>query len=297
MRKRTPNVARLPLAARIAAATAVVSALVCALALCVGCTQVKVDEDSPRIADVCMVASGQTEASQSVEIRLAFDQPVSVAANVADSFSVQLNGAALDASTVKLEVRSSADAVTFVLRPAEGAALGPGAGSYFALYQGQLTVAAAREDGALPSILGASGSCAVLEEPIRATLPSGLAIQTVSVRAGSEADNLPAQTVFQVTSPALVRAITWFSPDGGQTKLLKHNHTFADADAAACAGDLAKVVNAASGLGITATAQGDTVTLTAQEVRDGQTIDPMVVEGRDVEGGSYDPAQGVGAAA
>ena len=62
-------------------------------------------------------------------------------------------------------------------------------------------------------------------------------------------------------------------------------------------GDLAKVVNAASGLGITATAQGDTVTLTAQEVRDGQTIDPMVVEGRDVEGGSYDPAQGVGAAA
>ena len=38
-------------------------------------------------------------------------------------------------------------------------------------------------------------------------------------------------------------------------------------------------------------------TLTAQEVRDGQTIDPMVVEGRDVEGGSYDPAQGVGAAA
>lgn len=123
-------------------------------------------------------------------------------------------------------------------------------------------MAAAREDGALPSILGASGSCAVLEEPIRATLPSGLAIQTVSVRAGSEADNLPAQTVFQVTSPALVRAITWFSPDGGQTKLLKHNHTFADADAAACAGDLAKVVNAASGLGITATAQGDTVTLT-----------------------------------
>ena len=90
MRKRTPSAARPPLAARIAAATAVVSALVCALALCAGCTQVKVDEGSPRIADVRMVASGQTETSQSVEIRLAFDQAVSVAANVADSFSVQL---------------------------------------------------------------------------------------------------------------------------------------------------------------------------------------------------------------
>ena len=51
MRKRTPNVARLPLAARIAAATAVVSALVCALADS-GAGVVGVNEQTRRLEEI-----------------------------------------------------------------------------------------------------------------------------------------------------------------------------------------------------------------------------------------------------
>ena len=81
---------------------------------------------------------------------------------------------------------------------------------------------------------------------------------------------------------------------GGDTILLKHNHTFADADAAACAADLAKVVNEAAGLGLAARAVGDELTITATTVKDGQVVEPIVVEGVGVEGGAYDASQGMG---
>lgn len=268
----------------------------CVLSLCslvlAGCGQAKVADDSPRLSDVRLTStSSMTEASQSAEIKLVFDQPVSVASNAADDFEVLLNGSPLDGGAVALDVRGSADGVVFVLRPASGASVGGTTGSFFALYQSGFFVASKRTDGALPSVTGASGSCAVLDEPVEGTLPSGLAIEVVEARAGSTADNLPAQTTFRVTSPALIRAITWFSPDAGQTKLLKHNHTFADNDAAACATDLAKVVNAASAVGCTAVAKGDTVMLTAVSVQEGQLIEPVIVEGRGVSGGAYDPSQ------
>lgn len=267
----------------------------CALCALAGCGQAQVASDSPRLADVRLSASSSmTEASQSVEIRLVFDQGVSVAANAADDFEVLLNGGPLDGSAVALDVRGSADGVTFVLHPASGASTAGGKGTFFALYQSGFSVAAKRADGALPSVTGASGSCAVLDGTVEGTLPSGLAIEVVEERAGSAAEDLPAQTVFRVTSPALVRAITWFSPDGGATKLLKHNHAFADASAEDCAANLAKVVGEASGLGISAKAAGDTVALTASAVQDGQVLDPVVVEGVGVEGGTYDASQGAG---
>lgn len=270
------------------------AAVLCALAL-VGCGQARVADDSPRLADVRLSASSDmTESSQSVEIRLVFDQPVSVAASTADDFEVLLNGSLLDVDAVALDVHGSADGVTLVLHPAPGASAAGSKGTFFALYQSRFSVAAKRADGALPSVTATSGSCAVLDGPIEGTLPSGLAIEVAEARAGSTADNLPAQTVFRVTSPALVRAITWFSPDGGATKLLKHNHAFADASAEDCAADLTKVVNAAAGLGVVAKATGDTVALTASAVQDGQTIDPVVVEGLGVEGGTYDAPQGMG---
>ena len=275
-------------------ACAAVALALCALAL-VGCAQAKVADDSPRVADVRLSsASAMTEPSQDVEVKLVFDQPVSVAADAADDFEVRLNGSPLDGGAVALDVRGSADGVTFVLHPASGASTAGGKGTFFALYQSGFSVAAKRADGALPSVTAASGSCAVLDAPVTGTLPSGLAIEVIDACAGSAQDNLPAQTSFKVTSPALVRAITWFSPDGGATKLLKHNHTFADADAQDCAADLAKVVGETTGLGIVAKASGDTVTLTATAVSDGQTIDPVVVEGVGVEGGTYDASQGTG---
>ncbi|RDB59889.1 hypothetical protein C1878_14535 [Gordonibacter sp. 28C] len=275
-------------------ACAAVALALCVLALA-GCAQPQVASDSPRVADVRLAStSAMTESSQNVEVKLVFDQPVSVAADAADDFEVLLNGSPLDGGAVALDVRGSADGVTFVLHPSSGASTAGGKGTFFALYQSGFSVAAKRADGALPSVTAVSGSCAVLDAPVEGTLPSGLTIEVADVRAGSTDDNLPAQTTFRVTSPALVRAITWFSPDGGATKLLKHNHTFADADAQDCAADLAKVVNEASGFGIVAKASGDVVTLTAVSVADGQTVDPVVVEGVGVEGGAYDASQGTG---
>ena len=281
--------------ARAALRAAAACALIAGALACAGCAQARVDDASPRLSDVQLTATGaQSEASQSVEIKLTFDQPISAAGAVADDFEVLLNGSPLDGGAVALDVRGSADGVTFVLHPASSASTAGGKGTFFALYQSGFSVAAKRADGALPSVTAASGSCAVLDAPVTGTLLSGLAIEVIDARAGSAQDNLPAQTSFKVTSPALVRAITWFSPDGGATKLLKHNHTFADADAQDCAADLAKVVGETTGLGIVAKASGDTVTLTATAVSDGQTIDPVVVEGVGVEGGTYDASHGTG---
>ncbi len=140
---------------------------------------------------------------------------------------------------------------------------------------------------------GATGAAAVLGDAVSGTLPSGLAISVEDVRAAT--DEQPAQTTFTVASPAKARVITWFSPDGGATVLLKHNHTFAQASAEDAASDLAKVVNADSSCGLVATAAGNRVTLTAQQVTPGQTIDPVVVEGVGVAGGAYDSSQGMGA--
>lgn len=276
--------------ARVLAALALAAA--CAMgAVLSACSQAQVDEMSPMVADVQLSSeSNMTETSQSAKIKLVFDQPISVAGNVADDFRFLLNGSEPDSSTISVEVRASAEAVTFVIGPAPGVQ-GVGRGAYFALYQAGFSIAPARDDGALPSITGASGSCAVLDQAIEGTVPSGLAIEVTSQEAGSVASNAPARTAFRVTTPTLIRAITWFSPDGGQTKLLKHNHTFADADASACAADLAKVVNAASGLGIMASCKGDEVVLTATSVEDGQVIQPVVVEGVGVEGGYYDASQ------
>ncbi len=248
-----------------------------ALAACAGCGAAAVDETSPQVSEVQLsVVGAGTESSQGVEVRLEFDSQVSVSGDALEDFALLLNGEEIDASAVSVAARASATSLTFSFTPA-----GEG---LFALYQGQLQVAAAREDGALSHITGASGAAAVLAEPISATLPSGLAIEVSAQRAGSTAENVRAQTSFEVTSPALLRCITWFSPDGGATVLLKHNHNFDTADAAACAADLAAVVND-SNCGVTATAVGATVTLTATTVEDGQLLEPCVVEGVGVAGG------------
>lgn len=281
--------------ARTALRAAAACALIAGALACAGCAQARVDDASPRLSDVQLtVAGAQSEASQSVEVKLTFDQPISAAGAVADDFEVLLNGKELEGGAVALDVRPSAQAVTFVLHPSSTASAGGATGSFFALYQCAFSIAAARDDGALPSVTGATGSCAVLDAPVTGTLPSGLALETVEARAGSSDGGVAAQTTVRVTSPALVRAITWFSPDGGSAVLLKHNHTFADADAAACAADLAKVVNEAAGLGLSARASGDELTITAADVRDGQTLDPVIVEGVGVEGGAYDASLGTG---
>lgn len=272
-------------------AIAAMAACVLCLAWCLaGCSSVQVDDASPRVAEVSVSStSNMTESSQQIEVRLEFDRPVNVSDSFADDLDFQLNGAAVDSSTIAVETRASGEAVTFTLKPAANA-VGVGNGAYFAVYQGAYSIAPTRDDGAVPSITGATGSSAVIDEPLTGVLPSGLTIEVVDQREGSIQENTPARTTFSVTSPATVRAITWFSPDGGTTKLLKHNHTFFREDAESCAQDLADTVNAATGLGISASCNGSTVTLTASSVQDGQRIDPVIVEGPGAAAGVYDPA-------
>lgn len=276
------------------AAFACAAAVALALALSACTPAARIDDASPRISDVQLSAtSTMTEASQAVSVALTFDQAISVSGDASEDFTLLLNGKEIDSSTVQLDVLPSATGITFTLRPAQGASLGAGAGQYFALYQAQFSLSAKRSDGVLPHVTGQSGSAAVLDEPVKGTLPSGLSIAVESAEAASE--TTPAQTTFQVTSPAKARVITWFSPDGGATVLLKHNHTFAQASAEDAAADLAKIVNADSSLGLLATATGDRVTLTAKQITPGQVIEPVVVEGVGVSGGTYDPSQGTGA--
>lgn len=276
-----------------------VAALAClgvaaAAALCSCAPAATVDDTSPRVSDVQLSAtSAMTEASQAVSIAVAFDQPVSVSGNAADDFTLLINGKEIDTAAVKLDVLPSASGITFTLRPADAAAQGAGAGQYFALYQAQFSLSSKRADGALPHVTGQSGSAAVLGEAISGTLPSGLSITVDDARLATE--DQPAQTTFTVTSPARARVITWFSPDGGSTVLLKHNHAFAHASAEDAAADLAKIVNADASVGLVATASGARVTLTAQQALPGQVIDPVVVEGVGVAGGTYDSSQGTGA--
>lgn len=253
-----------------------------------GCSSVQVNEESPQLASTSFSCeSSMTEASQRAQVKLSFDRAISVEGDVLSDFEITLNGEPIDSRAISVEARTSGEAITLVLSPAPEAK-GLGSGSYFALYAADISVRAQREDGALPSVKGVSGSCAVLESPVEGTMPSGLRISVEDTRAGSSAAHVAAQTTFTVVCPAQIRAITWFSPDGGETILLKHNHEFDTYDAADAAEDLANVVNAASGLGITAQARGAEVTLTATSVNDGQVIEPMVVEGVGVEGGTYD---------
>lgn len=277
--------------------TACVAVAVAAALMLGGCAgQVRADEASPRVSDVqLLTTSSATEASQSVRISVTFDEPINASGDISGDVSLLVNGKAPDASVVKTDVRANATGITVTLSPADSASRGAVAGQLFALYQAQFSLASTRSDGVLAHVTGASGSNAVLDRPIEGTLPSGLSISVDSQREGSAAENVRAQTTFTVTSPALARVITWFSPDGGQTVLLKHNHNFAQSDAQDCAADLAKVVNAQTGLGMVAQAQGAQVTLTASEEVDGQVISPCVVEGVGVAGGQYDASMGTGA--
>lgn len=297
----------------LAAVGAALAVLLCVLSAC--SPSVTVDDSSPRVveqqdsvtsgnvtdeqqANSLLLAaeltttSDMTEASQKVQIRLPFDGQISVEGDCLDDFSLLLNGSEPDSATVKVEASASADAITITLSPADGASGGAGSGQFFAMYQAQFSLSAKRDDGALPHVRGASGSTAVLQSAIEGTLPSGLSIQIDEQHAGSAAENMPAYTTFTVTSPAQARVITWFSPDGGSTILLKHNHNFAQATAEDCAIDLAKVVNDQEDLGIQALANGEQVTLVALEVEDQQLIEPVVVEGIGVHGGVYDGSQG-----
>ncbi len=277
------------------AGTAVGLVLAFAFALALGgCAGAKVTDTSPTmVAASFSASSSQSEATQRAEIRLDFDQPVTVDQNVLDDFELLVNGAAPDPSTVAVEARGDATGITIAMRPSPEAK-GVGAGAYFALYQADVSLASKDAGGALPSIRGADGSAAVMADVVRGVFPSGAVLEVTDQTAGDAAAGRCAAATFVITSPATIRAITWFSPDGGQTKVLKHNHTFASQTAQEFAADLAKAVNSCSGAGVVATARGDEVTLRASSPVDGQVLEPIFVEGIGQTTGAFDASDAEG---
>lgn len=258
---------------------------------------------SPRLAGESLSATSRAsdpEATQAITVNLKSDKKLVAtgdADDLASDFAVTLNGRELDRDAVKLAVAVRGRTVSFTFSPAEGAVGGPDSnGKFFAVYQGEFSIASVRDDGMLPHLTDAkSGDTARLEKDVTGTLPSGATIDVVDTEEGSASDNVPASATFRVTSPARARAIMWFSLDGGTTKILKHNHHFAQADASAFASDLAAAISRASedgaadadGNAYTARAVGDTVTIRAGSAVDGQKIDPVIVEGFGVTGGAY----------
>jgi hypothetical protein len=246
-----------------------------------------------------------TESGQYVQVRLSFDAPVQVDGDVSDDFNVKLNDGDIDSKTVRLSATVQDGDVIVRLQPTADAD-GRSSSVYFALYEGRLSVSSADASGALPHVLaaqGASGShavCAVMKQPVGFTVPSGVQMSTVQAVPGNAASGTCARTVVQVTQFAQLRCVTWIglsfdgrvvcneygmpsyadAESGEGTLAMKHNHLFLRDTQRGCAADMADVIQNTWPDKVTATADGDRVTITSLDAVDGQTIMPFISEGR-----------------
>jgi hypothetical protein len=282
-------------------AAAVCSAVLLAtlLALCAlplgGCTaSPTVSEGSPRVAFASVSSSGGTEASQRVELRIVFNQPLIATGPLKDDLLLTLNDKPLDTSAIATAVLLEDENTLLVtLAPAEGTGDTTSA-HYFALYEGKLSVAARDASGGLahlvaaPSAEGeggrASRASALINTPLIIQIPSGLVIELAESTVGNVALGVAAQATFRVVEVPCIRAISWIELEPGGERALVHNHDFASYsnNATGCeryAAYLTGPLKRAFGSNYTITAQGDTVTVSATAITDGQLIVPAVCEG------------------
>lgn len=258
-----------------------------------GCSaRANVTKDSPRYASVdARAGSDLTEASQYVEVRLAFDKELAAADDVARALRVQMDGADPDAKTVAVAAQVQGSDVVVRLTPTD-AADGSDPRVYFALHNGVLSVGAAEDDGGLPGVRAASGDAdAVLEQPVSCLVPSGVQIEVVSSTPGSAAAGTPASAVFAVTSFAQLRCCAWVQLAPDVDPVMMHNHEFYRDTEKTCASRMAQSISS-SKVGFDAVAEGAQVTVTAREVVDGQVLEPRMLEGA-----GLDPTKGAANAA
>lgn len=275
------------------AAVALVAAAV-AMALLSGCSaKTVVDGGSPRVASMsCSAGSDLTETSQYVEARIAFDAPIEASGDVAADLDVTLNGEAPDAKTISVEASVEGDELVVRLVPASGVD-GSNATVYFALYDGDLRIAAKSADGGLAHVKAAGGSSsAVLEEPCEFTVPSGM---RVSVSAAGEADTAPAAVADGAQGPwatidfeqfAQLRCCAWFYLGDGLPIVMMHNHEFARDLPSTAAQRFADTINSNYGNDLVASCDGASVTVRAV------SASAALLEPRLCEGFGALPAQG-----
>lgn len=255
----------------------VIASLLCAALLVAlpGCAPaVQVDGDSPACVGTSVSAgSDLTETSQWAEVRLTFGAPLAAEGAVADDLEVLVNGKAPDSRTVQVDARVDGTDVVVRLTPTAKAA--NGGSVYFALYDGQVSVASRRDDGALPHVKAANGSStAVLGEARVFTVPTGVQVGDV-VREGSS-------VTFAITDFAQLRCCTWFGFDEELPLVKLHNHGFYRDTPTTVAERLAATVNANYSDAYVATSDGPNVTVTARD-RSHSALVVRLVEGPDVD--------------
>lgn len=266
--------------------------IACLLALVMmsGCAaQAVVDEGSPRCTGIA-VSSGSdlTESSQYAELRLSFDAPLEASGDVAGDLAVTLNGKEPDAKTIDVTAQVDGSDVVVRLTPT-GAADGASASVYYALYDGLVQVGAAAENGGLAHVKAAGGqSNAVIDEPLSATVPTGMLITVDGGTTGDAASGTPASVTFTVDRFAQLRCCSWLYFGPGLPIVMTHHHEFARDLPETCAERIAATVNANYGEWLSAECDGATVTVSAVAVEDGQTMDAVLVEGA-----GADPAHGL----
>ena len=277
--------ARIPQKTRLVVAVAF-AAVVAVLALLVGCsTKATVDGGSPRAVSMsCAAGSDLTETSQYVEARIAFDAPLEASGDVAADLDVTLNGEVPDGKTIAIEASVDGDELVVRLVPAAGAD-GSNASVYFALYDGDVRIAAKSPDGGLAHVKAAGlSSNAVLDKACEFTAPSGMEI---SVTAAGGSDSAPAAVSEGAQGPwatidfaqfAQLRCCTWFSMGDGLPIVMMHNHEFARDLPSTAAQRFADTVNANYGDALVAVVDGSSVTVRAIDASAG-SLDPRVCEG------------------
>jgi len=267
-------------AIRAAALGIAVLAMASGALLLAGCGGASLSAASPQaLSHAVSSASDGTEQSQRVELRVKFDRAVSVGAGALDDLVVMVDGAKLSKKMAGCTV-AQADAKTLVLTVAAAPGVTGSTGdNYFALKNGELSVAAADGSGALPHVTSADGGAAANWAAIKCRIPSGLEISVMSAAAGSAAAGRAATATFQVVKTPAVRVVSWLQMESGGKQVFVHNHEFLKYDAQSYAQHLAESLNASFSGEFTFTANGDAVTVTAAKVIDGQVIAPAVCVG------------------
>lgn len=244
-----------------------------------------VSETSPHVKSYSISsASALTESSQCVTVFIVFDAPIVVSNGARDDFTIMLNGAEPDANVITTSaVQTGADSLCIKLAAAEGVG-NPSSGLYFAVYEGELSITARDASGALAHISRTddADASAVLAGSLDFQIPSGLSFGVLTQTVGSSSDDVPASTVFEVTATPVIRAVARIELEPGGTCAVMHNHEFTRYDDSTCdiyAQSLVECLRATFGDEYTFSVEGDAITVTAQRVEDGQTIEPRIIEG------------------
>lgn len=240
---------------------------------------VNVTDDSPHVVSVGLASVGDgSEAGQCVLVNMQFDGSVACDGDAAGDFAVSLNGEPIDSEVMAVRVvADEPDTVTLSIVPSDKAATGK-ASKIFACYAGQVEVASARPDGALPHVKAADGSAtAVMDAPISGVIPTGVSIVAGDAVAGDASAGVPASCTFTVEHGPVLRCCTWLDLGEGPVCYI-HNHQFKRETPESCAAAFADMLNATAS-GFAATSDGASVTVVAQDVVDGQVLVPSVCEG------------------